>query len=125
MQTLKGYSRIGAVLAHLIDSMNKADAWKDHSAELVEIGAAFQRIAEPLGQEGVEKALKAYIESENKDEHATYSKIGTTLMVNVQCILREADPLKNSGKVLEFASIFESIAAPLGPRGVDKAIRAL
>jgi hypothetical protein len=125
MRGSKGYSRIGAALTHLIDSMNKADAWKDHSAELVEIAAGFRRLAEPLGPEGVEKALKSYIESENKDEHTTYLKIGTTLMTNVQWILSQADPLTNSKKVLEFACIFESIATPLGPRGVDKAINAL
>jgi hypothetical protein len=120
----KGYSLIGAALAHLIDSMNKASAWKDHSAELVQIAAAFRRIAQPLGPEGVEKALKATIGSENKDERATYAKMGTTLMANVQFILREADPLENSRRVAEFATIFESIAAPLGAAGVEKAIRA-
>ena len=104
--------------------MNKANSWKDHSAELVEIAAAFRRIAEPLGPEGVEKALKAHAESEHKDERATYKKIGTTLMSNVQFILHQADPLETSGKVAEFASIFESIAAPLGPGGVEKAIKA-
>ena len=124
MPDSKGYSWIGAVLTHLIDSMNRADAWKDHSAELVQIAAAFRRIAEPLGPEGVEKAIKAYIECEGKDERATYAKIGTTLMVNVQFILGQADPLETSGKVAEFASIFESIAAPLGPEGVEKAIEA-
>jgi hypothetical protein len=45
-------------------------------------------------------------------------------MVNVQFIIRRADPLEDSGKVAEFASIFESIAAPLGPKGVEKAIKA-
>ena len=120
----KGNSRIGAALAHLIDSMNKASAWKDHSAELVEIAAAFRRIAEPLGPEGVEKALKAHVESEDKDERATYATIGTTLMANIQFIIRRADPLEDSGKVAEFASIFESIASPLGPGGVEKAIQA-
>jgi len=120
----KGYSSIGAALTHLIDSMNKANSWKDHSAELVQIAAAFRRIAEPLGPEGVETAIKAYIEGEGKDERATYAKIGTTLMANVQFILGQADPLETSGKVEEFASIFESIAAPLGPKGVEKAIRA-
>jgi hypothetical protein len=125
MPGTKGYSEIGAALTHLVDSMNKANAWKDHSAELVKIASAFRRIAEPLGPDGVERALKAYIESQNKDEHAAYAKIGTTLMAYVQFILRQADPLDNSGKVVEFASIFESIAAPLGPRGVDKAIKAL
>jgi hypothetical protein len=124
MPDAKGYSRIGAALAHLIDSMNKASAWKDHSAELVEIAAAFRRIAEPLGPEGVEKALKAHVESEDKDERATYAKIGTTLMANIQFIIRRADPLEDSGKVAEFASIFESIASPLGPGGVEKAIQA-
>ena len=124
MPDAKGYSRIGAALAHLIDAMNKASAWKDHSAELVEIAAAFRRIAEPLGPEGVEKALKAHVESEDKDERATYAKIGTTLMANIQFIIRRADPLEDSGKVAEFASIFESIASPLGPGGVEKAIQA-
>jgi hypothetical protein len=124
MPDAKGYSRIGAALAHLIDSMNKASAWKDHSAELVEIAAAFRRIAEPLGPEGVEKALKAHVESEDKDERATYATIGTTLMANIQFIIRRADPLEDSGKVAEFASIFESIASPLGPGGVEKAIQA-
>jgi len=109
---------------HLIGSMNRADAWKDHSAGLVEVAAAFRRIAEPLGPEGIEKALQAHIESENKDERATYSKLGTTLMTNVQLILRQPDPLENSRKVAEFASIFESIAEPLGPGGVEKAITA-
>jgi predicted Co/Zn/Cd cation transporter (cation efflux family) len=104
--------------------MNQANAWKDHSAELVEIAAAFRRIAEPLGPEGVEKAIKDHVEAECADERATYAKIGTTLMVNVQFILRRADPLEDSGKVAEFASIFESIAAPLGPKGVEKAIKA-
>jgi len=104
--------------------MNQANAWKDHSAELVQIAAAFRRIAEPLGPEGVEKAIKAFVEGEGKDERATYAKIGTTLMVNVQFILGQADPLETSGKVAEFASIFESIAAPLGPEGVEKAIKA-
>jgi hypothetical protein len=104
--------------------MNKANAWKDHSAELVQIAAAFRRIAEPLSPEGVEHALKAHSESENKDERATYAKIGTTLMANVQFILRLADPLEHSEKVAEFASIFESIALPLGPGGVEKAIKA-
>ena len=88
----KGYSLIGAALAHLIDSMNKASAWKDHSAELVEIAAAFRRIAEPLGPEGVENALLAHVESEHKDGRATYANIGTTLMANIQFILRNADP---------------------------------
>jgi predicted Co/Zn/Cd cation transporter (cation efflux family) len=124
MPDSKGYSRIGAALTHLIDSMNQANAWKDHSAELVEIAAAFRRIAEPLGPEGVEKAIKDHVEAECADERATYAKIGTTLMVNVQFILRRADPLEDSGKVAEFASIFESIAAPLGPKGVEKAIKA-
>ena len=124
MPDSKGYSRIGAALTHLIDSMNQANAWKDHSAELVEIAAAFRRIAEPLGPEVVEKAIKDHVEAECADERATYAKIGTTLMVNVQFILRRADPLEDSGKVAEFASIFESIAAPLGPKGVEKAIKA-
>ncbi len=124
MPDSKGYSWIGAVLTHLIDSMNKANSWKDHSAELVEIAAAFRRLAAPLGPAGVEKAFRAHIESEKQDERATYAKIGTTLMVNVQFILRQAEPLENSGKVAEFASIFESIAAPLGPEGVEKAIKA-
>ena len=124
MPDSKGYSRIGAALTHLIDSMNQANAWKDHSAELVEVAAAFRRIAEPLGPEGVEKAIKDHVEAECADERATYAKIGTTLMVNVQFILRRADPLEDSGKVAEFASIFESIAAPLGPKGVEKAIKA-
>jgi hypothetical protein len=39
--------------------MNQANAWKNHPAELVEIAAAFRRIAESLGPEGVEKAIKA------------------------------------------------------------------
>jgi len=104
--------------------MNKANAWKDHSAELVDIAVAFRRIAQPLGPEGVEKALKADIGSGNKDERATYAKIGTTLMANVQFILHEVDPLENSRRVAEFATIFESIAAPLGPAGVEKAIKA-
>jgi hypothetical protein len=124
MSDIKGYSPIGAALAHLIDSMNRADAWKDHSAELVKIAAAFRRIAEPIGPEGVEKALQAHAESENEDERATYAKIGTTLMANIQFILCQADPLEDSGKVAEFASIFESIASPLGPGGVAKAIKA-
>ncbi|MFH1116378.1 MAG: hypothetical protein V1792_20895 [Pseudomonadota bacterium] len=124
MQDPKGYSCIGAALAHLIDSMNKANAWKDHSADLVEIAAAFRRIAEPLSPEGVENALQAHIESENEDELATYAKIGTTLMANIQFILRHADPLEDSGRVAEFATIFGSIASPLGPQGVEKAIRA-
>ena len=124
MPDSKAFSLIGAALTHLIDSMNKANSWKDHSAELVEIAAAFRRIAEPLGPEGVEKALKAHVESENKDERATYKKIGTTLMSNVKFILGQADPLETSGKVAEFASIFESIAAPLGSEGVGKAIKA-
>ena len=59
MSDLEGYSPIEAALAHLIDSMNKANAWKDHSAELVKIAAAFRRIAEPLGPGGVAKAIKA------------------------------------------------------------------
>jgi hypothetical protein len=120
----KGYSLIGEALAHLIDSMNKANAWKDHSAELVKIAAAFRRIAEPLSPEGVENALQAHIESENKDDRATYAKIGTTLMCNIQFILRHTDPLADSEKIAEFASIFESIASPLGPGGVEKAIKA-
>lgn len=124
MPDSKGYSRIGAALTHLIDSMNKANLWKDHSDELVEIAAAFRRIAEPLGPEGVEKALKAHVESEHEDERATYAKIGTTLMANVQFILRLAEPLENSRKIAEFASIFGSIATPLGPEGVEKAIKA-
>jgi len=124
MPDLKGYSCIGAALAHLIDSMNKASAWKDHSAELVRVAAAFRRIAEPLSPDGVEHALRAHSESENKDQRATYAKIGTTLMANVQFILRQANPLEDSGKVAEFASIFESIASPLGPGGVEKAIKA-
>jgi predicted Co/Zn/Cd cation transporter (cation efflux family) len=124
MPDSKGYSRIGAALTHLIDSMNQANAWKDHSAELVEVAAAFRRIAEPLGPEGVEKAIKDHVKAECADERATYAKIGTTLMVNVQFILRRADPLEDSGKVAEFASILESIAAPLGPKGVEKAIKA-
>lgn len=124
MPDSNGYARIGAALSHLIDSMNKANAWKDHSAELVEIAAAFRRIAAPLGPEGVEKALKAYVESENKDERATYAKLGTTLMANVQFILRQEEPLENAGKIAEFASIFEAIAAPLGPGGVEKAVKA-
>jgi len=124
MPDFKGYSRIGAVLTHLIDSMNRANAWKDHSAELVEIAAAFRRIAEPLGSEGVEKAIKAHHEGKNKDERSTYAKIGITLMANVEFILSQADPLETSGKVAEFAFIFESIAAPLGPEGVEKAIKA-
>jgi hypothetical protein len=117
------YSLIGAALTHLIDSMNKADSWKDHSSELAEIAVAFRRIAQPLGPEGVEKALNAYMESEAKDEGATFGKIGTTLMANIQFILRQAEPLETSGKVSEFASIFESIAAPLGTGGVEKAIK--
>ncbi len=125
MRDSKAHSLIGKALTHLIDSMNKANSWKDHSAELVEIAVAFRRIAEPLGPEGVEKALKAHVDSENKDERDTYAKIGTTLMANVQFILRQAEPLENSGKISEFASIFESIAAPLGPGGVEKAIKAL
>ena len=124
MRDSKAYSLIGEALTHLIDSMNKANSWKDHSAELVEIAAAFRRIAEPLGPEGVEKALKANIDSEKKDERAMYAKIGTTLMANVQFILGQAEPLETSGKISEFASIFESIAAPLGPGGVEKAIKA-
>ena len=124
MPDSNGYARIGAALSHLIDSMNKANAWKDHSAELVEIAAAFRRIAAPLGPEGVEKALKAHVESENIDERTTYAKIGTTLMANVHFILRQAEPLEISEKISEFASIFESIAAPLGPGGVEKAIKA-
>jgi len=124
MPDSKAFSLIGAALTHLIDSMNKANSWKDHSSELAEIAAAFGRLAEPLGPEGVEKALKAHVESENEDEQATYAKIGTTLMANVKFILHQADPLESSGKVAEFASIFESIAAPLGPEGVEKAIRA-
>jgi coenzyme F420-reducing hydrogenase alpha subunit len=120
----KGYSLIGAALAHLIDSMNKASAWKDHSAELVEIAAAFQRIAEPLGPEGVENALRAHVESEHKEGRATYANIGTTLMANIQFILCHADPLEDSGRVAEFATIFGSIASPLGPEGVEKAIKA-
>jgi hypothetical protein len=124
MPDSQAYSLIGAALEHLIDSMNKANSWKDHSAELVEIAAAFQRIAEPLGPEGVEKAVKAHVESENEDERATYAKIGMTLMANVQFILRQEEPLENSGKISEFASIFQSIAAPLGPGGVEKAIKA-
>ncbi len=124
MPDSKGFARIGAALSHLIDSMNKADSWKDHSAELVQIASAFQRIAGPLGPEGVEKALKAHSESENKDERSTYAEIGATLMANVQFILHQAEPLENSGKISEFASIFDSIAAPLGPEGVEKAIKA-
>jgi hypothetical protein len=124
MPDSQAYSLIGAALVHLIDSMNKANSWKDHSAELVEIATAFRRIAEPLGPEGVEKALRAHVESEDKDERATYAKIGTTLMANVQFILRQAEPLETSGKISEFASIFQSIAAPLGPGGVEKAIKA-
>jgi hypothetical protein len=124
MPDSKGYSRIGAALVHLIDSMNKANAWKDHSAELVEIAAAFRRIAEPLSPEGVENALQANTESGNEVEHDTYAKIGTTLMANIQFILRHTDPLADSGRVAEFASIFESIALPLGPGGVEKAIKA-
>lgn len=124
MPDSRAYSLIGEALTHLIDSMNKANSWKDHSAELVEIASAFRSIAEPLGPEGVEKALKAAAESEKKDERATYAKIGMTLMANIQFILRQAEPLENSGKVAEFASIFESIAAPLGPEGVEKAIKA-
>ncbi len=124
MRDSKAYSLIGEALTHLIDSMNKANSWKDHSAELVEIAAAFRRIAEPLGPAGVEKALKANIDSEKKDERATYAKIGTTLMANVQFILGQAEPLETSKKISEFASIFESIAAPLGPGGVEKAIKA-
>jgi hypothetical protein len=124
MPDSQAYSLIGAALVHLIDSMNKANSWKDHSAELVEIATAFRRIAEPLGPEGVGKALRAYVESEDKDERATYAKIGTTLMANVQFILRQAEPLATSGKISEFASIFRSIAAPLGPGGVEKAIKA-
>ena len=87
MPDTKGYARIGAALAHLIDSMNKASAWKDHSAELVQIAAAFRRIAEPLGPEGVEDALLAHVESEHKDGRATYAKIGTTLMANIEFVL--------------------------------------
>ena len=125
MPVPKGYSLIGAVLTHIIDSMNKADVWKDHSAELVELAAAFHRIAAPLGPEGVEKALKAYLERENKDQRATYAKIGRTLMANIRFILDHADPLEDSGKVAEFASIFESIASPLGPGGIEEVIKAL
>ncbi len=124
MPDTKGYARIGAALAHLVDSMNKASAWKDHSAELVEVAAAFRRIAEPLGPEGVENALLAHVESEHKHRGATYAKIGTALMANIQFIVCRADPLEDSRKVAEFASIFESIASPLGPGGVEKAIRA-
>jgi hypothetical protein len=124
MSDSEAYSLIGAALAHLIDSMNKANSWKDHSAELVEIAAAFRRIAEPLGPEGVEKALRAHVESANEDERATYARIGTTLMANVQLILRQADPLETSGTISKFAAIFESIAAPLGPGGVEKAVKA-
>lgn len=124
MRDSNAYSLIGEALTHLIDSMNKANSWKDHSAELVEIAAAFRRIAEPLGPEGVEKALKANIDREKEDERATYGKIGTTLMANVQFILCQAEPLETSKKISEFASIFESIAVPLGPGGVGKAIKA-
>ena len=124
MPDSKAYSMIGAALTHLIDSMNKANAWKDRSGQLVETAAAFRRIAQPLGPESVEKALKAAIGSENSDERATYAKIGTTLMANVQFILHEADPLENSRRVAEFATIFESIATPLGAAGVEKAIKA-
>jgi|GEM_PF-4729267 len=124
MPDSKAYSLIGAALTHLIDSMNKANSWKDHSAALVEIAAAFRRMAEPLGPEGVEKALRAHVEAENKGERTTYAKLGMTLMANVQFVLRQAEPLENSGKISEFASIFESIAAPLGPEGVEKAIKA-
>jgi hypothetical protein len=124
MSDSKAFSLIGAALTHLIDSMNKANSWKDHSSELVEIATAFGLIAEPLGPKGVEKALRAHVESKNEDEQATYAKIGTTLMANVQFILCQEEPLETSGKVAEFASIFESIAAPLGPEGVEKAISA-
>jgi hypothetical protein len=124
MPDSKAYSLIGAALTHLIDSMNKANSWKDHSAELVEIAAAFRRMAEPLGPQGVEKAIRACIDAACADEGSTYAKIGMTLMANVQFILRQAEPLENSGKISEFASIFESIAAPLGPGGVEKAIKA-
>ncbi len=95
----KGYSLIGAALAHLIDSMNKANAWKDHSAELVKIAAAFRRIAEPLSPKGVENALQAHIESENEVAHATYAKIGTILMANIQFVINQADPLADSRKL--------------------------
>ncbi len=84
----------------------------------------FGGLPAPLGPEGVEKALKAHVEAESADERATYAKIRTTLMVNVQFILGQADPQEGSRKVTEFASIFESIAAPLGPEGVEKAIEA-
>jgi hypothetical protein len=115
---------IGATLRHLIDAMNRANSWKDHSAELIKIAAAFQRIAEPLGAEGVEKAIRACVEAECGEELTIYAKIGTTLMANVQFILGQGDPLESAGKVAEFASIFESIASPLGPEGVEKAIKA-
>jgi hypothetical protein len=67
----KGNSLFGAGLAHLTDSMNKANAWKDLSAELVEIAAAFRRIA---NRSVVENAFQIHIESENEDERATYQK---------------------------------------------------
>lgn len=124
MTDSKAYSLIGAALTHLIDAMNRANAWKDHSTELVRIAVAFRRIAEPLGANGVEKAIRACVKDEGTEEHATYAKIGQTLMANVQFILGQADPLESAGKVDEFASIFESLAAPLGPEGVDKAIKA-
>jgi hypothetical protein len=124
MPDSEAYSFIGAALRHLIDSMNRANAWKDHSSELVKIATAFRRIAEPLGAEGVEKAFRACAEAECTDERATYAKIGTTLMANVKFIMDQADPLESAGKMLEFASIFESIAAPLGSAGVQKAIKA-
>ena len=79
MPDSNAYALIGAALAHLIDSMNKANSWKDHSSELVEIAGAFREIAGPLSPEGVENALQAHIESENEDERATYAKTGTTL----------------------------------------------
>ncbi len=120
----EAYSVIGAALRHLIDSMNQANSWKDHSAQLVKIAAAFRRIAEPLGTEGVEKAFTACVEAECTDERATYARIGTTLMANVKLIMSQSDPLEGAVKIAEFAAIFESIAAPLGPAGVEKAIKA-
>jgi hypothetical protein len=124
MSDSKAYLLIGAALTHLIDSMNMANSWKDHSPELVKIAIAFRRIAEPIGPDGVEKALKAHVETENEDADTAYAKIGTVLIANVQFILGQAEPLETSGKISEFASIFESIASPLGPVGVEKALRA-
>jgi hypothetical protein len=36
----------------------------------------------------------------------------------------QAEPLETSRKISEFASIFESIASPLGQVGVEKSLRA-